>query len=847
MDDERLPKRLFYGDVATGSRRQGGQIRRYKDTLKSSLKRLHINPTDWEELARDRPTWRRTVKTGAAIYEANRIAAAKVKREVRKSQIRPIRNAAAQPLPTCPRCQRTFRARIGLVGHLRTNCTSRTAPAIVPAPASSLSSLPPTNSDTPSAPPLPSSSFSSTAPAVAVQAAVSHIANHNTATATTPTCPHCDRTFTSHNGLVGHLRIHRTETADIDATDLTTPHSPASSSTSSFTATTTATPASVAHDFTTAAPDTTTGTTPATFINRCEGPDYICPHCDRTFTSRIGLVGHLRIHRTESGEPVPGAPTYTHRTRLHCSHCPRTFTHRMGLFGHMRIHERGIDRNSDTATTSNTPRPILAPPSHAPTTTTATTNTSASSTADTDTADLSCPHCPRAFTSRIGLVGHLRIHRTETGEPVPGAPTYTHRTRLHCPHCPRTFTHRMGLFGHMRIHNDLRELSPEEAVVFSADIAFCLSLTPLYKESFFYLDLAVKNGLPLGQFLCILVAAAKYAPYDEVFETIDLFHTHGLQPSDDFYLTFVNRVDFDQSSSAMYCMERLLNKLGVHEWIVSSSVITKIKTFFERRGWTGTLGVKAMGCHVGLEKYRISDSDICSLAEGFFNSVVLGKNSDELYLTTTPEELASLKNFIQGADRKFDCVIDLPNFFHTALSPRKISSLPEETLSNALCSALYRLHEEHHLHHFCLVGKQRGLVNNKKFWKTIRQLGDRTGITVRSFVTSHKSNDDAFMIYLALWSGPSCYIISNDEFRQHRCTLGPKLGEQLSKWQNARQISLHPGQPTSLYKPMECAARVQAPFTPGFVCYRLHLPLRLPLNSLLRVFRLKVTKQRLDS
>nr|VZI00645.1 unnamed protein product [Spirometra erinaceieuropaei] len=110
MDNERLPKRLFYGDVATGSRRQGGQIRRYKDTLKSSLKRLQINPTNWEELALDRPTWRRTVKTGAALYEANRIAAAKVKREARKSQLRPVRNADAQPLPTRPRCQRTFRA-----------------------------------------------------------------------------------------------------------------------------------------------------------------------------------------------------------------------------------------------------------------------------------------------------------------------------------------------------------------------------------------------------------------------------------------------------------------------------------------------------------------------------------------------------------------------------------------------------------------------------------------------------------------------------------------------------------------------------------------------------------------
>nr|VZI49426.1 unnamed protein product [Spirometra erinaceieuropaei] len=46
MDDERLPKRLFYGDVATCSRRQGGPILRYKDTLESSLKRLQINTTN---------------------------------------------------------------------------------------------------------------------------------------------------------------------------------------------------------------------------------------------------------------------------------------------------------------------------------------------------------------------------------------------------------------------------------------------------------------------------------------------------------------------------------------------------------------------------------------------------------------------------------------------------------------------------------------------------------------------------------------------------------------------------------------------------------------------------------
>ncbi|VDM05867.1 unnamed protein product [Schistocephalus solidus] len=51
--------------------------------------------------------------------------------------------------------------------------------------------------------------------------------------------------------------------------------------------------------------------------------DFSCPHCARNFNSRIGLVGHLRIHRTEAGGPVTGARTYSRRARLHCS---RTFT-----------------------------------------------------------------------------------------------------------------------------------------------------------------------------------------------------------------------------------------------------------------------------------------------------------------------------------------------------------------------------------------------------------------------------------------------------------------------------------------------------------------------------------------
>ncbi|BHF85839.1 hypothetical protein SprV_1002901200 [Sparganum proliferum] len=160
------------------------------------------------------------------------------------------------------------------------------------------------------------------------------------------------------------------------------------------------------------------------------------------------------------GVPTVRPATDTDTTDFTCPHCPRTFSSRIGLVGYMHIHESGKDRSPDTPTTSNmstAPSQTLALSPGAPiTTTTATATTTDSAVDDTATADFSCPPCPRTFTVRIGLVGHLRIHHIEFGEPVPEAPTYTHHARLTYAHCPRTSRHRMGLFGHMRIHDDPR-------------------------------------------------------------------------------------------------------------------------------------------------------------------------------------------------------------------------------------------------------------------------------------------------------------------------------------------------------------------------------------------------------
>ncbi|BHF71518.1 hypothetical protein SprV_0401457600 [Sparganum proliferum] len=173
------------------------------------------------------------MKVGAVIYKANRIAAIKSKHEARKSQVPRILNANHPPLPACPRCQRAFRARISLVGHLRTRCvtnlTSTSPSTLTPDAISTPTGAPVTANHTVAAPPQPlhrpQRPVSPPLPHLHAfsppmgRRLMSHRLLSSQSTLPPPrdmgsvhTCSYCDRTFTSHIGLVGHLRILPTET-----------------------------------------------------------------------------------------------------------------------------------------------------------------------------------------------------------------------------------------------------------------------------------------------------------------------------------------------------------------------------------------------------------------------------------------------------------------------------------------------------------------------------------------------------------------------------------------------------------------------------------------------------------
>ena len=117
MPDHRLPKQPFYGELVKSKRSRGAPKKRFKDTLKSSLKAFKLDLDSWETLAQDRGKWRSEVHKGAKISEKRHIATAQAKRTARKAK----NPSTSRSQLHCHICQRAFAAQIGLTSHMRTH------------------------------------------------------------------------------------------------------------------------------------------------------------------------------------------------------------------------------------------------------------------------------------------------------------------------------------------------------------------------------------------------------------------------------------------------------------------------------------------------------------------------------------------------------------------------------------------------------------------------------------------------------------------------------------------------------------------------------------------------------
>nr|VZI01558.1 unnamed protein product [Spirometra erinaceieuropaei] len=179
-------------------------------------------------------------------------------------------------------------------------------------------------------------------------------------------CPQNQRTFRAPIDLTGHLRTNYIiwttpsdilpPTFDLPTTPtVNTDRTPENPLPFSFIASTSAA-AAPAHTAAALNPNVPTNINLTTDDANDVDSVHTCPYCGRTVTSHISLVGHLRIRRAETGEPVPGAPTYTRCIRPNRPQRIRTFTR--------RIHENLRKTTAGRVTPSHLPSPAHAPQHH---------------------------------------------------------------------------------------------------------------------------------------------------------------------------------------------------------------------------------------------------------------------------------------------------------------------------------------------------------------------------------------------------------------------------------------------------------------------------------------------------
>ena len=117
MEDNRLPKQLMFGELASGKRKQGRPLKRYKDRVKASISHAEITAKELEPHAHDRTGWRTLTRHAMGTFEERRCT------QIEEAFLERRKVSADAPsnlrLFPCPHCPRTCKSRIGLHSHLR--------------------------------------------------------------------------------------------------------------------------------------------------------------------------------------------------------------------------------------------------------------------------------------------------------------------------------------------------------------------------------------------------------------------------------------------------------------------------------------------------------------------------------------------------------------------------------------------------------------------------------------------------------------------------------------------------------------------------------------------------------
>ncbi|CAH1794172.1 unnamed protein product [Owenia fusiformis] len=342
----------------------------------------------------------------------------------------------------------------------------------------------------------------------------------------------------------------------------------------------------------------------------------------------------------------------------------------------------------------------------------------------------------------------------------------------------------------LNIYNKILEKTEHFDNSTGADVVHALCKTSLWENSFSIIEKLDTHG-PTHQKLYshVLSAALCNKNAKRTSEVLDNFTKFNSQPYDFVYTDVIRGLDTEDGKRAIYT---LLNKSRQNSWVLSMNAAMKLKDFFEGlqdEKWSGSLTtVNVKGectrCHKIMDQLELAPDYFNTLHKAFVESSLI----ENVFLKTTPEEMTVFKKFVEK-NGPFDIVIDGLNILHQTIKSKhtnkKFLKEQQQKAFDFLEDVIEKLNDD---------GRKKVLVITRKHVKhwNIQRVRSINKI-VDMFFTQDLSEDDCFMLYAALYSGPNCRLCSNDELTDHKFVMPEELREAFMLWQRSHQVMVTVG------------------------------------------------------
>ncbi|XP_046384098.1 mitochondrial ribonuclease P catalytic subunit [Ischnura elegans] len=257
-------------------------------------------------------------------------------------------------------------------------------------------------------------------------------------------------------------------------------------------------------------------------------------------------------------------------------------------------------------------------------------------------------------------------------------------------------------------------------------------------------------------------------------------------PTDMVYMTWLSeyctRPMHSNAEEYIEMAEKLLNFLSFHELVVSKEISQKLKETFGKLNWQcrytyiNERGM-CMSCRGEMHPIFISKSEFQNLSQTFLEKVLVGP---DIFSKSSPEEVKAFQELITK-EAPFNTVIDGLNVAYSSGSESRGPRNNPAAILQSVVSHFVDLS-----HKILVLGRTHMKSWSRKEMEYVRK-------NSQLFLAENVSQDDPFVLYATMSSGPATCFLSRDLMRGHAYRLKcaePSLAGVFRRWQLSHQMRL---------------------------------------------------------